>query len=183
MPFLSPKTRCALTAPFHPCRFPGGLFSAALSIASRRPGITRRFALRSPDFPPAIRLQAAVCPARRKDYTTFAPEMQNRSPHRNINPAPAPPWSFRRKPESSVLLFAECRRQKRRWIPAFAGMTSMGMRRAAGNAAGGVAEFVAGGISAARCGKNAYFCSPLIKRRHHGIMGAALQFIDSRRPI
>ena len=88
MPFLSPKTRCALTAPFHPCRFPGGLFSAALSIASRRPGITRRFALRSPDFPPAIRLQAAVCPARRKDYTTFAPAIQNRSPNRNINPAP-----------------------------------------------------------------------------------------------
>jgi len=30
---------------------PGGLFSVALSIALRRPGVTRRHALRSPDFP------------------------------------------------------------------------------------------------------------------------------------
>ena len=31
----------------------GGVFSAALSITSRRPGVTRHFALWSPDFPPA----------------------------------------------------------------------------------------------------------------------------------
>jgi len=31
----------------------GGLFSVALSVASRRPGVTRRHALRSPDFPPS----------------------------------------------------------------------------------------------------------------------------------
>src|SRR5690606_19367713 len=61
------KTRWALTPPFHPYRptgrpqswvgpgFPrglaGGLFSVALSIASRRPGITRRPVLWSSDFP------------------------------------------------------------------------------------------------------------------------------------
>ena len=51
-----PPTRCALTAPFHPCRPSsdglGGLLSAALSVGSRRPGITWHPALWSPDFPP-----------------------------------------------------------------------------------------------------------------------------------
>ena len=56
---LLPAARCALTAPFHPCLCPssreaiGGLLSAALSVASRRPGVTRHPALRSSDFPPA----------------------------------------------------------------------------------------------------------------------------------
>ena len=57
---LLPAARCALTAPFHPCLCPlrrapgaiGGLLSAALSVASRRPGVTRHPALRSSDFPP-----------------------------------------------------------------------------------------------------------------------------------
>ncbi len=56
-----PPARCALTAPFHPCRRPGGrfggLFSVALSVGSRRPGVTWHPALWSPDFPP--RPQAA----------------------------------------------------------------------------------------------------------------------------
>ena len=51
-----PPTRCALTAPFHPCRRPegrlGGLLSVALSVGSRRPGVTWHPALWSPDFPP-----------------------------------------------------------------------------------------------------------------------------------
>ena len=54
---LSPAARCALTAPFHPCLCPadgaiGGLLSAALSVTSRCPGVTRHPALWSSDFPP-----------------------------------------------------------------------------------------------------------------------------------
>jgi hypothetical protein len=56
MPLLSPGARCALTAPFHPCLCPrapaiGGLLSVALSVAFRRPGVTRHPALWSSDFP------------------------------------------------------------------------------------------------------------------------------------
>jgi len=78
VPRASPPERWALTPPFHPCpaqptcgRRPegfasglsprshctGGLFSVALSVAepsrTRPPGVTRRVALRSPDFPPS----------------------------------------------------------------------------------------------------------------------------------
>ena len=55
---LLPGARCALTAPFHPCLCPGktraigGLLSAALSVTSRCPGVTRHPALWSSDFPP-----------------------------------------------------------------------------------------------------------------------------------
>ena len=56
-----PSARCALTAPFHPYLCPlrvewaiGGLLSVALSIGSRRPGVTRHPALRSSDFPPTV---------------------------------------------------------------------------------------------------------------------------------
>src|SRR5690606_34674494 len=55
---LLPAARCALTAPFHPCRRPvetghvGGVLSVALSVGSRPPGVTWRPALWSPDFPP-----------------------------------------------------------------------------------------------------------------------------------
>ncbi len=47
MPCLLPATRCALTAPFHPYpatwgKWPGGILSVALSVDSRRPGITWR---------------------------------------------------------------------------------------------------------------------------------------------
>ena len=44
MPWLLPATRCALTAPFHPypATWPGGILSVALSVDSRRPGITWR---------------------------------------------------------------------------------------------------------------------------------------------
>src|SRR5690606_31818502 len=55
VPPLLPVTRWALTPPFHP--YPrrrvggGGLLSVALSSRSPSPGVTRRPALRSPDFP------------------------------------------------------------------------------------------------------------------------------------
>ena len=54
-----PRMRCALTAPFRPyhaCLAApfGGLFSVALSVGSRRPGVTWHPALWSPDFPPRI---------------------------------------------------------------------------------------------------------------------------------
>ena len=49
-----PPARCALTAPFHPCRRVaplGRYLSVALSVGSRRPGVTWHRALWSPDFP------------------------------------------------------------------------------------------------------------------------------------
>jgi hypothetical protein len=59
LPSLSPETRCALTAPFHPDRFwlpkTGGLFSVALSSDSRRLAVNQHLTLWCPDFPPAIR--------------------------------------------------------------------------------------------------------------------------------
>ena len=53
---LLPDSRCALTAPFHPCHASlkepfGGLLSVALSVGLRRPGVTWHRALWSPDFP------------------------------------------------------------------------------------------------------------------------------------
>lgn len=66
LPHLLPVARCALTAPFHPYRVrfePGGIFSAALSVGSRLPGITWHPALWSPDFPPSrLRETATVRP-------------------------------------------------------------------------------------------------------------------------
>jgi hypothetical protein len=79
---MSPSGRWALTPPFHPYRAPrplktclrfclrpiteaacaGGFFSVALSVAvpspARPPGVTRRAARRSPDFPPGTCLAA-----------------------------------------------------------------------------------------------------------------------------
>jgi hypothetical protein len=56
LPSPLPSTRCALTAPFQPyrhaCARLGGIFSVALSVGSRPPGVTWRRAMRSPDFPP-----------------------------------------------------------------------------------------------------------------------------------
>src|SRR5690606_28022307 len=52
---LLPGSRCALTAPFHPCHAPlravRRYLSVALSVGSRRPGVTWHRALWSPDFP------------------------------------------------------------------------------------------------------------------------------------
>ena len=65
---LLPAGRCALAAPFQPCLCPkaiGGLLSAALSIALRRPAVSRHPALRSPDFP----LRLAQRPPSPLDFT------------------------------------------------------------------------------------------------------------------
>ena len=56
MPLLSPGERCALTTPFHPCRWhgrprTGGCFSVALSFESPRLAVSQHPARRSPDFP------------------------------------------------------------------------------------------------------------------------------------
>src|SRR3546814_14238345 len=45
----------------------GGLFSVALSVGSRRPGVTWHLALRSPDFPP-LPLGRASCRERVCQY-------------------------------------------------------------------------------------------------------------------
>ena len=64
LPPVSPPARCALTAPFHPYpRMAGGMFSVALSVGSRPPGVTWRPALRSPDFPPRRETRRSGCPA------------------------------------------------------------------------------------------------------------------------
>src|SRR6476620_12078215 len=52
VPRLLPGARWALTPPFHPYPWiQGGLFSVALSVAFRRPGVTWRSTLWSSDFP------------------------------------------------------------------------------------------------------------------------------------
>jgi len=58
---VSPRRRCALTAPFHPCLIPprplgrgraiGGVFSVALSVGSPRLAVSKHPALRRSDFP------------------------------------------------------------------------------------------------------------------------------------
>ena len=50
VPVLLPGPRWALTPPFHPYRYrsPGGLLSVALSLGSRRAGITRRLVSMEP---------------------------------------------------------------------------------------------------------------------------------------
>ena len=63
LPSVLRQTRCALTAPFHPYRpsrlraRDGGMFSVPLSFELPRPGVTRRTALRSSDFPPHHRAE------------------------------------------------------------------------------------------------------------------------------
>ena len=64
----------------HRCRRTGGLFSVALSVAvpspAQPPGVTRRAALRSPDFPPGFTLRhcpAITRPARSFYYNPAAP--------------------------------------------------------------------------------------------------------------
>src|SRR5690606_31274908 len=61
---LLPGSRCALTAPFHPChasrRIVRRYLSVALSVGSRRPGVTWHRALWSPDFPRHSRRNDAI---------------------------------------------------------------------------------------------------------------------------
>ena len=86
LPPLLPAARCALTAPFHPylcsganTEAIGGLFSAALSVGSRPPGVTWHPALWSPDFPPHVlqaRHTATVQPTSAHSRRYFGPKMQ-----------------------------------------------------------------------------------------------------------
>ena len=49
--------------------FPGGIFSVALSVGSRPPGVTWHPALWSPDFPPRVlRHTATACPAPAREH-------------------------------------------------------------------------------------------------------------------
>jgi len=81
-----PLGRWALTPPFHP--YPrheatGGLFSVALSIGSRRPGVTRHPALRSSDFPRTARPKAPargpLLPSRLRNITAVLAFGQGRT--------------------------------------------------------------------------------------------------------
>jgi len=63
LPLLLPAARCALTAPFHPYLKEGGIFSVALAVDLRPPGVTWHPALRSPDFPLYIKMIHSNCPA------------------------------------------------------------------------------------------------------------------------
>ena len=54
-----------------------GLFSAALSIASRRPGVIRRYALWSPDFPLHLADKATVQPTRFLLYGSIGAAIHN----------------------------------------------------------------------------------------------------------
>ena len=65
VPTTSLPSRCALTAPFHPClAHPkvgrGGLFSVALSVGSPRLAVSQHHALWSSDFPLASSKVASV---------------------------------------------------------------------------------------------------------------------------
>src|SRR6185503_8327417 len=75
MPPLLPATRWALTPPFHP--YPGrlapawgGLFSVALSVAFRRPGVTWQSTLWSSDFPRNLAAPRSSRPTRRTPNLT-----------------------------------------------------------------------------------------------------------------
>ena len=70
LPAVSPRRRCALTAPFHPChprgspRGFGGVFSVALSLRSPSLVVDQHAALWSPDFPPRPLSREAAATAR-----------------------------------------------------------------------------------------------------------------------
>src|SRR2546426_3473698 len=65
VPRLLPDARWALTPPFHPYPWiQGGLFSVALSVALRRPGVTWQSTLRSSDFPQRTTPAGALRPSR-----------------------------------------------------------------------------------------------------------------------
>jgi len=82
---LLPVTRCALTAPFHPYRCPrtchghlGGILSVALSVGSRRPGVTWHLALRSPDFPPPVKNRRRLSGELGRDHTPAPQALQGK---------------------------------------------------------------------------------------------------------
>ena len=88
LPSALQRTRCALTAPFHPyspsLRFSAelrrsGIFSVPLSFGLPRPGVTRRTALRSSDFPRNLSVPRSSVPLRRNnDPSTLRSATQRR---------------------------------------------------------------------------------------------------------
>src|SRR4029079_2522601 len=67
VPSVLPRPRCALTAPFHPCQFHcwnfGGLLSVALSVGSRRPGVTWHLVRKEPGLSSPFREKCSDRPA------------------------------------------------------------------------------------------------------------------------
>src|SRR3954468_8632515 len=90
LPPVLPRARCALTAPFHP--YPpsplrakvGGIFSVPLSFGLPRPGVTRRTALRSSDFPLAFApfRRAGAASSRLVRYDSAPCRVEPREAHR-----------------------------------------------------------------------------------------------------
>lgn len=118
---LLPVTRCALTAPFHPYRCPrtchghlGGILSVALSVGSRRPGVTWHLALWSPDFPPPVKPAATVWRARARPYSSLQRQARKTANQRlpEIRPSEttladtAHSWRFRLTPRPASPLFS-----------------------------------------------------------------------------
>ena len=98
LPAVSPRRRCALTAPFHPCHprgFPrefGGVFSVALSLGSPPLAVNQHAALWSPDFPPRLIRRRGDRPARSANTSRVAPRSADLSFR---GASPHPPLSFR----------------------------------------------------------------------------------------
>jgi hypothetical protein len=95
VPFPSPETRCALTAPFHPCRpaahlcarsaRAGGLFSVALSLGSPPPDLIRHRMSMEPGLSsPAAFRRAPGRPSGRLMITSWAPLTVGSSPSPSV---------------------------------------------------------------------------------------------------
>src|SRR2546425_4799005 len=85
VPRLLPGARWALTPPFHPYPWiKGGLFSVALSVASRRPGVAWQSALWSSDFPQHTTPTSMPRPSRptATRYQRYGPWKGPGKPHR-----------------------------------------------------------------------------------------------------
>ena len=103
VPSLLPSPRCALTAPFHPYRPSaaftvkglGGLFSVALSVGSRPPGVTWHLIRRSPDFPPPkLPLTAFASRAARTAIARPAPRRHHSADQQEVNFYSHGPWRY-----------------------------------------------------------------------------------------
>ena len=121
LPPVSPPARCALTAPFHPYpRMAGGMFSVALSVGSRPPGVTWRPALRSPDFPPRRETRRSGCPAdSRRPSFRLSGALRKRAPS-----------STRRRVSASPIGRASCPRRRGLPRPGRRGSAAPGGRAA-----------------------------------------------------
>jgi hypothetical protein len=98
LPPALPSARCALTAPFHPYRSTevnlGGIFSVALAVGSRPPGVTWHPALWSPDFPPLApsRRPSGDCPANSQVQHNTEALAAEPAKLRFRSGAQSPPW-------------------------------------------------------------------------------------------